>query len=126
MGKKKRAASYKVLPPAPSDFFFDYKYNPELKNWDLGESHLCIQNIQRTLTLLLFSSGIQLPETVLNVGLWTHLQFSVAPGPGAGCGAGRGRGCGSVLRFLQFILELLADAGLQGCGSEPLLWEATL
>lgn len=35
-------------------FVFDYKYNPELKNWDLGESHLCIQNIQRTFTLFSF------------------------------------------------------------------------
>lgn len=36
-------------------FVFDYKYNPELKNWDLGKSHLCIQNIQRTFTLFSFS-----------------------------------------------------------------------
>lgn len=50
----------------------------------------------------------------------------MAPRSGACVGAGHGsRGC-SVLRFLQFVLELLADAGLQGRGCEPLLREATL
>ena len=127
MGKKDRGKLHtKFSLLRQVIFFFDYKYNPELKNWDLGESHLCIQNIQRTFTLLLFSSDIQLPETVLKVWLWRHLQFSVAPGPGACGSAAHGGGGCSILRFLQFVLELLADARLQGCGSEPLLREATL
>ena len=45
----------------------------------------------------------------------------MAPGPGACCSAGHG-----VLRLLQLFLELLAHAGLQRRGSEPLLWEAAL
>lgn len=48
----------------------------------------------------------------------------MAPGPGAGGGRG-GRG-DSILGLLQFALELLAHTGLQGCGREPLLREATL
>lgn len=72
----------------------------------------------------LLASDTQPPETVLRVWLWRPLEFSVAPGPGAGSGRG-GRG-DSILGLLQFALELLAHTGLQGCGREPLLREATL
>lgn len=67
-----------------------------------------------------------LSETALGGGLWRRLEFGVAPGPGAGRGAGHGGGRGGVLGLLQFVLQLLADAGLQGRGREPLLGEATL
>lgn len=58
--------------------------------------------------------------------LWRRLQFGVAPGPGARGRAGHGRGGHGVLRLLQLVLQLLADAGLQGGGREPLLGEAAL
>lgn len=49
-------------------------------------------------------------------------EFRVAPGPGGGRG-GRGD---RVLGLLQFALQLLAHAGLQRGGREPLLGEAAL
>lgn len=50
----------------------------------------------------------------------------MAPGSGARRGAGHGGGRGRILGLLQFLLQLLADAGLQGRGGEPLLGEAAL
>lgn len=49
----------------------------------------------------------------------------MAPGPAARRGGHGGRGDG-VLGLLQFVLQLLAHAGLQGGGGEPLLGEAAL